>query len=305
MIGARSFLVALSVCNGVAASAPAAHADELVFGVFVPEAPFATNAERSAWAERFVADIAAHAKGAFTARAQVFARREDAAGFAGRVDVLIADGNFLADRSLEVLAHGSAAATVALYAAQGTSVADLKGKVVAFASAGTNDANFYANTALAGEVVASTFFGELRDTKDATSALGAVRAGSAAAAFAPMGHPGAAGLKLLAQGGTFAIAVVGVANPAKVEPVKDALLAALAESAGGALGTFTRGPGDAYARAKAARGSPRVLTTPAILAGGVDAKPIAPAIRLKSHGKLPAPAVDLGALARPILVEPP
>ena len=65
------------------------------------------------------------------------------------------------------------------------------------------------------------------------------------------------------------------------------------------------GGGDAFGAVRGLKGSPRVLTSPALLTGGVDAKPVAPPIRLRTRGTVPPPVVDGSALVRPTLEEPP
>jgi len=291
----------------LALGATRAQAQELVIGVYVPQAPFATNAERVAWADALASALATKSNGAFTARAQVFARKEDVGAFAGKVDLLVLDGLYAADRGAEVIGHVGGAPAVALYVASGAHVGELAGKDIAVPESGTGDVNFYANTALAGEIAPEPFFGEIRRTKDAAAALGAVKAGTASGAFAPLGHPAAAGLKVVAQGGSYPVAVLVIASKAKVEPVRAALTAALAGGAGGGggLGAVVPGGGDAYAAVRGLKGNPRVLTSPALLTGGVDAKPAAPPIRLRARGTVPAPEVDAAALVRPTLPEAP
>jgi hypothetical protein len=285
-------------------SATAAHAQELEIGVYLPQASFATNAERSAWADRFATDLNAKAAGAFTARAQVFARREDAMAFSSRVDLLVADGLFALERGGEVIAHASNTPSVGLYAADGSNVGALQQKAVACAEAGPAEILFYSNTALGGELAASQFFSDIRSLKDASATLAAVKSRAVEGGFAPVGHPATAGLKLLAQGGSYPVAVVMVTRKARVDPLREALLAAITQASGGALGSFVRGGGDAYARAAGARGAPRVLVAPAFLAGGADARPVAPPIRLKTRGQVPATNLERTTLAKPTLDEP-
>lgn len=285
-------------------SGSVASAQELRIGVFLPQASFATNAERSAWGERIAAELTAKAAGAFTARAQVFARREDAVAFTGRVDILIADGLFALERGGEVIAHATIAPPVGLYVAGGANVGELRQEAVACAEAGPAEIRFYSNTALGGELAASSFFSEVRSLKDASATLAAVKSRAVAGGFAPVGHPAAAGLKLVAQGGSYPVGVVMVTNKARVDPLREALLGALVQTSGGALGSFARGGSAAYQRARGARGEPRVLSAPPLLTGGSDARPAAPPIRLRTRGQVPP--VDLGGalLAKPELREP-
>ena len=299
----RTLLGAVLAGSAFLGVAGAARAEELTVGVFLPQASFATNAERSAWAERFVADLGERAGGAFTVKAQVFARREDAVAFSGRVDLLVSDGLFSLDRAGEVLAHATLSPGVALYAADAATVGELAGKAIAYAEAGPAELSFYSNTVLGGELVAAQFFGEIRTLKDASAALAAVKARTVQGAFAPVGHPASAGLKLVAQGGNYPLAVVTVVQRTKVEAVREALLLAIVQAPGGALGSFVQGPGRAFTQARAARGTPRVAASPAWLAGGVEVRPVAPPLRLKTRGRVPAVALAGTPLARPVLSE--
>jgi len=307
-MSSRRLITIITLVAAVAASADdavrAQAGPELTVGVFLPQASFATNAERGAWADRFASDVNARAAGAFTVRAQVFARREDAVAFSGRVDLLVSDGLYALERGAEVIAHATITPGVALYAADAATVADLQGKTIACAEAGPAELAFYSNTALGGELDAAGFFGEIRSLKDASAALAAVKARAVQGAFAPVGHPAAAGLKVLTQGGDYPVAVVAVLQKGRVDPVRDALVAAIAQTPAGPLGSFVQGPGDAYARARGARGAPRVASAPAFLAGGSDARPVAPPIRLRTRGKIPPPRLGAVPLAMPVLDEP-
>lgn len=302
----KSLVLSVAMATAALAAAPTVYAEELVIGVFLPQAPFATNAERATWADKLAADLAAKSGGAFTARAQVFARREDVGAFAGKVDLLVLDGLYAAERGGEVIGHVSGSPAVGLYVASGANVGELQGKDISLPEAGAGDINFYANTALAGEIPVETFFGAIKRAKDAAAALGAVKAGTASGAFAPVGHPAATGLKVVAQGGSYPVGVLVVANKAKVDAVRAALTSALAGGAGGGgLGAVVPGAGEAYQAARGLKGTPRVMTVPALLTGGVDAKPVAPPIRLRARGQMPAPAFDAQTLVQPTLPEPP
>ncbi len=302
----RPTLLHLTLASTLAlcATADAVSAQTLEIGVFLPQASFATNAERSAWADRFAADLTAKAAGAFTVRAQVFARKEDAQAFSGRVDLLVTDGLFALERGGEVIAHATIAPAVGLYGVDAANVGALQQKPIACAEAGPAELLFYSNTVLGGELSADKFFSELRALKDASAALAAVKARAVEGAFAPVGHPAAAGLKLLAQGGVYPVAVVMVTRKAQVDPLRDALVTALAQTPAGALGSFVAGPGDAYARARGLRGAPRVTSAPAFLAGGADARPVPPPIRLKTRGRVPPADLTRSPLSKPRLTEP-
>ncbi|MBK9129500.1 MAG: hypothetical protein IPM13_17195 [Phycisphaerales bacterium] len=108
---------------------------------------------------------------------------------------------------------------------------------------------------------------------------------------------------MLTQGGDYPVAVIAVLQKGRVDPVRDALVAAIAQTPAGPIGSFVQGPGDVYARARGARGAPRVDSAPAFLAGGSDARPVAP-IRLRTRGKIPPPKLGGVPLAMPVLAEP-
>lgn len=275
----------------IAAAPKKAQAEELTIGVFMPQAALATNADRAAWAERLAQHVMTATNGRVTARAEVFARRDDARAFSKRLDVLIADGLFAADLQAEVIAHLDAGPAVGLFAQQAASLLELSGKPVAYAAASDRDSSFYNNTALAGEVAGDRWFSEFRDAKDAGSALNMVRTGSVPAAFGPVGHPAATGLKLINEGGAFVTGVVVVINAARVNPLKDILLDALT-SATTTIGGFRRGGGDGFARLKASRGPLRALSAPAVLAENPEMRLQAPPIRLKARGRLPPASLE-------------
>lgn len=294
-----------SCLAGVMAATPARAQQELSLGVYLPQASFATNAERSAWAERLAADLTLKAGGAFSVRAQVFARREDAVAFSSRVDLLVADGLFALTLPGEALAHASSSPAVALFGLEVANVGALEGKVVGAAEVGTSEAAYYSNTALGGELAADRFFSELRPFKDSQTALNAVKSRSIAAAFAPADHPAAAGLTVLARGGSYPLAALVVMNPARVKPLETAIKAAVTGLAVGPLGTFAAGGGSALAQARTSRGSPRVLASPALLTGGASERPVAPPIRLQARSRPPGLDLAPAALTPATLTEPP
>jgi len=269
----------------------AASAEELTLGVFLPQAPLATNAERAAWAEQLARHIERESGGKLRIRTEVFARRDDAQTLSRRVDLVVADGLFAAEASGAILGHFSLNPKVGLFASGATNLRDLKGKAVAYAASGSQDGAFYSNTVLGGELVAATWFSELRDSKDAGSALNMVKTSAVPAAFAPVDHPAARGLTLLAEGGSFATGVLIAMNAARVEPHKDALLAAL-RTTQGALGPFTPGPGESFTRLKAARGPPKVLSAQPVLTDAAGGRLQAPPIRLNARGAVPRLVVE-------------
>lgn len=302
---------ALALALAALAPAPAARAEELALGVFLPQATFATNAERTEYAQKLAERLTAAVGGDTSFRARVFARRDDATAFlqARNVDVLVTDGLLLVDLAgADVVAHALGETSAALYGRDGVTVEGLAGKTVAVVEAGQDDANFFANAALAGELAPKRYFGDLRRSKDAAAAFGAVRASAADAAFGPEGHPAASGLVLLAKGGALPVAVaafpVGSRVPATARPT---IVAALTGGAGvgGGIKGWAGGAGDALGKARGlAAATPRVLTATPILAAGADeGKLTPPPIRLETSGELPKPVAPKGVSVAPELPE--
>lgn len=285
----------------VALSQPV-RAQELTLGVYLPQASFATNAERGAWADKLAADLGQRA--GVTIRAQVFGRREDAFSFAGRVDLLVVDGLFAMSSPGETLAHASAAPPLALYALDAKNVGALEGKVVGVTDAGAQDGRFYSNVALGGELEAARFFGELRPFKDAQTALSAVKSKAIAAAFAPADHPAAQGLTVVARAGAYPLAVILAPDAKKLAATAPRLASSLAGLSLGPLGTLSAGGGAALGQARAASGAPRGLTAPALVTGGTDQRPAAPPIRLRAKSRVPALELNAVPLAPPVLELP-
>lgn len=302
--------VALGLALGLLLLVPSARAEELALGVFLPQATFATNAERTEYAERLAERLTAAVGGGTTFRARVFARRDDATAFlqAQNVDVLVTDGLLLVDVSADVVAHALGTTPAALYGRTGVTVEGLAGKTVAVVEAGRDDANFFANAALAGELAPKQYFGELRRSKDAAAAFGAVHASAADAAFGPEGHPAAAGLVLLAAGGALPIGVCALPSKSRL-PVaaRPAVVAALTGGAGvgGGITGWAAGAGDTLTRARAqAATTPRVATaTPILAAKGGEDKLQPPPIRLETSGELPRPLPPKGVSVAPELPE--
>lgn len=290
---------ALLIALTMAGLAEPARAQELTLGVYLPQASFSTNAERSAWADKLAADLGQRA--GVTVRAQVFGRREDAVSFAGRVDLLVVDGLFAMSQPGEALAHASLAPALALYALDAKNVGALEGKVVGVSDAGGQDGRYYSNVALGGELDAGRFFGELRPFKDAQTALGAVKSKAVAAAFAPADHPAGQGLTVLARVGAYPLAVVLTADAKRLATTAPRLAAALTGLSVGPLGTLSAGGGSALAQARAATGAPRGLTAPALVTGGVDQRPAAPPIRLRGKSRVPPLELTAVPLAPPTL----
>jgi hypothetical protein len=278
-----------------------AHAVELSLGVFLPSAAFVTNAERSAWSDTLAKELNLRAQGAFTVRAQVFARKEDIKAFEGRLDLLVVDPLYGLESGLELVAHVPGV-PLGLYGLETRTVGSLERQAVGYAVIGQGELALYSNTVLGGELEAATFFGSMKPYKDVGSALTAVKSREVAAAFAPRGHPASNQLVLLAEGGVYPRAVVGVARP------RAALVPTLKRVFGGlpaqALGTFASGTSADLERIRARLGSPRVLNAPALL----TAPPVrlhAPPVRLEGRGKIPAIDTRGLPLATPTLPEAP
>lgn len=298
----RSVRLILSLLPVLAALSEGARAQELTLGVYLPQASFATNAERSAWADKLAADLGERA--GVTVRAQVFGRREDAVSFAGRVDLLVVDGLFAMTQPGEALAHASSAPALALYALDAKNVGGLEGKVVGVTDAGGQDGRYYSNVALGGELEAARFFGELRPFKDAQTALSAVKSRAIAGAFAPADHPAAQGLSVVARAGAYPLAVILAPDAKKLAATAPRLAGSLAGLSLGPLGTLSAGGGSALGQARAANGAPRGLSSPALVTGGADQRPAAPPIRLRAKTRVPPIELTAVPLAPPVLELP-
>src|SRR5690606_18825096 len=98
--------------------------------------------------------------GQLTFEARAFAKRSDLLTFlsAGKVDVLVTDGLFQIGRPGAVLAHavdaeGQEGPVAALYAAaEVANLMALRGKVVTVPEVGADNARYFINAALGGEV---------------------------------------------------------------------------------------------------------------------------------------------------------
>jgi len=292
------------------AAAGDASAEEIHLGVFLPQASFATNAERNDYAQRLAERLTSAAGGGVTFAARAFTRRSDLISFvnAGRVDVLVTDGLLLVDVRGEVIAHATREPAVALYGAPGATMVGLRGRVVAAAEVGADDGNFYANTALAGEVAPEQYFDQLRASGTTAAAFDAVRSRAADAAFGPDEHPAAEGLQVLARGGRMPIAAVAVLAPDRVGArIRGAIVGALEAGAGvaGGIPGWRGGAGTAIERARTlARTRPRVVTAQPLLTPAPEDRLTPPPLRLSTQAPPPAPSAPRGLVVAPTLAEP-
>ncbi len=285
-----------------------AAAQTVSVGVYLPQASFASNTERSAYADALARAMSQAAGGQLTFEARAFAKRADLLSFlaAGKVDVLVTDGLFQVGRTGVILAHavdgrGEEGPLAALYAAPDVAnLMSLRGKVLSVPEVGADNARYFINAALAGEVSGQGFFAEVRPAKDAEAALGAVKAQVTPAAFAPLDHPAAAGLRLVGQGGRIPLAVVVAPQGAALSaPIKDAVTQALLGGAGkgGGIAGWRAGTGKAFAAAaRAMQSAPLVERARPIVvpASAADVKP--PRARLEATGQLPRPSVGQAAI---------
>ncbi|MFT7583351.1 MAG: hypothetical protein ACI9MR_005038 [Myxococcota bacterium] len=300
-------LAVVALLAALSLPATAASAENLTLGVFVPQAQFSSNAARSAYAERLATRLSDALGPETTVTARAFARRADVLAFlrAKKVDLLLTDGLLAAGRKDTVLAHGLGGPAAALYASSGTSVVDLKGKTIAVAEVGSNDVRFYVNAALSGEVAPKRYFGKIRLSKDSAAALAAVKANVADGAFAPLGHPAAIGLSVVAKAGATPIAVLTLPRAERVsESARTAILGALSTGAGlgGGITGWRSGKGTGLSDAAASMSRrPRVLTTEPELVRSAQKRLAAPPIRLRPTGALPAAKPGQQNVVRPTL----
>ncbi len=281
--------------------APRAHAEELSLGVFLPSAAFVTNAERSAWSDTLARELTVRAQGAFTVRAQVFARKEDIKAFEGRIDLLVVDPLFGLESGLELIAH-IPGAPLGLYALESRTVASLEKEEVGYAAIGQGELALYSNTVLGGELEAETFFRGTKPYKDVGSALTSVKSREVAAAFAPIGHPASKQLVLLVEGGAYPRAVVAVSRSQTPRlPLLKRLFTGLDAQT---LGAFAAGPGADLELVRNRLGPPRVRSGPAILSAPPP-RLAPPPVRLEGRGKIPNLDTRGLPLATPTLPEAP
>ncbi|MCB9729870.1 MAG: hypothetical protein H6744_15530 [Deltaproteobacteria bacterium] len=283
-------------------------------GVFLPNAAFASNSERSLFAERAAAAIGREAGEDFTVVARAFARRSDLVKFlrARKLDLLIADPLFQVGNPGEVLAHavdanGQIGPAMTLYASAGTKgLAALKGKPVAVTSASGQDLRFFAATLLRGEVDPRRYFGAVREAKDASAAVGAVHTGAAAAAFAPAGLAAASGLQAVLSGAVLPLAVLvgDLRGPAGALPPELNAAAVRALTLGGGVGGGIAGwrPGGGGALEAAGQDRIAVSAERIILAPAGDDEVAPPRVRLEATTTIP-PVNVVGASLAPTLPE--
>lgn len=301
--------MAFLLCLGGATPALAAAPRTVTVGVFLPNTAFGSNTERSVFAERLAEAIGREAGAEYSVVGRAFARRADLAKFlkAKKLDLLVADPLFQLGGRGNVLAHavddnGQVGPAIALYAARGTSKLEaLRGKSVAVTSAGAADLRFYAATLLRGEVDPRTFFGDTREGKDASAAVGAVQTGAASAAFAPAGLAAAGGLEVLLKGSVLPLAVlVGDLGGAAGElPPELGAAAVRALTLGGGVGGGIRGWRSGDGGAMEAAGQDRIAVTAEkfILAPQADADVAPPRVRLEAETRVPPLSVKGVSLA--------
>ena len=91
-------------------------------GVFLPQANFADNSARGVYADAVAGAMTKASGGAITFRGTAFAKLSDLGAFlkANKIDILLADGVWLASRGGKIIAHavdgsGKASRPAALY----------------------------------------------------------------------------------------------------------------------------------------------------------------------------------------------
>ncbi|MEZ4265018.1 MAG: hypothetical protein R3F39_01475 [Myxococcota bacterium] len=315
MSGARHLMLALALCAFAAAPASAQSVRTVTVGVFLPNAAFSSNTERSVFAERVAEAIGREAGAEYSVVARAFARRADLVKFlkAKKLDLLVADPLFQVGGRGTVLAHavdenGQVGPAIALYAARGTGKLEaLRGKPIAVTSAGDADLRFYIATLLRGEVDPRSFFGDTRDAKDAGAAVGAVQTGAAGAAFAPAGLAAAGGLEVVLKGSVLPLAVLvgDLGGSAGDLPAELDVAAIRALTLGGGSGGGIRGwrAGDGGALEAARQDRIAVTSEKLLLAPQPDADVAPPRVRLEAETRVPPLSVKGVSLA-PTLPEP-
>ncbi len=192
------FLLSFSV-PAVFAQAPPAR---LRFGIYAPNAAFASNSERWSYINSVASTMQAALK--IPCTGQAFPSEGAFAGAAGNLDFAVVDGIYMARaggkyRALATSLYGGGSrAPWGLYARAGGNFASLKGKVLVMPTFGGNVG--FAEGMLGGEVNVSTWFASVRNTPDIMSAVQAVQTGGGDAVFAPAAIAG--GLNLIMSVGT-------------------------------------------------------------------------------------------------------
>lgn len=182
----------LLACLMLAALSGHARAEKTItVAIFAPNAPFESGTQRYAFINRLAQQITSVA--GVPAVGKAFARASDLESAIRRhtVDFAVIDGVYLAERGVpySVMAtattNGDTAPKWALFSGSYTKVADLQGKKLSIASAGSRDVDFVSNALFDGELSVHKFFSGRTTAPDIASAVASVTFHKADAVFAP------------------------------------------------------------------------------------------------------------------------
>jgi len=226
---------------------------KLRFGIYAPNAAFASNSERWSYIKSVEGVMSSTLKIPCTGSA--YAAEGAFQGATGALDFAIVDGIYLAKSGgkWRVLATslygGGSRAAWGLYAKSGGNFQSLKGKVLVMPSFGGNTS--FAEGMLGGEINVAQFFSTVKNVPDIAAAVSTVQTGGGDAVFAPSGL--AAGLNLVFSVGTVPNASFVLINskiPADIVAKVQAAIASVGAGAIGGMGPAAAG-GVAFGRSTA------------------------------------------------------
>jgi hypothetical protein len=239
----RIFLLTLLVFQFSAAAWGQTAPTKLRFGIYAPNASFASNSDRWSYIKNVASVMQSTLKIPCTGNA--YAAEGAFSGATGQLDFALVDGIYLArGGKFRVLATslygGGSRSPWGLYAKAGGNFQSLKGKVLVMPSFGGNTS--FAEGMLGGEINVTQFFSSVKNVPDIAAAVSAVQTGGGDAVFAPVGL--AAGLNLIFSVGTVPNASFVLVNskiPADIVAKVQAAIASVGSGAIGGMGPAAAG----------------------------------------------------------------
>ncbi len=217
---------------------------KLRFGIYAPNAAFASNSDRWSYIKSVEGVMSSTLKIPCTGTA--YAAEGAFQGASGSLDFAIVDGIYLAKSGgkWRVLATslygGGSRAPWGLYAKAGGNFQSLKGKVLVMPSFGGNTS--FAEGMLGGEINVTQFFSTVKNVPDIAAAVSTVQTGGGDAVFAPAGL--AAGLNLIFSVGTVpnaSFVLIDNKIPADIVARVQAAIASVGSGAIGGMGPAAAG----------------------------------------------------------------
>lgn len=248
----RLFILTLLVFQFAGAAWAQTPPAKLRFGIYAPNAAFASNSDRWSYIKSVENVMSSTLKIPCTGNA--YAAEGAFAGAAGQLDFAIVDGIYLArGNKWRVLATslygGGARAPWGLYAKAGGTFQSLKGKVLVMPTFGGNTS--FAEGMLGGEINVTQFFSAVKNVPDIAAAVSAVQTGGGDAVFAPTAM--AAGLNLVFSVGSVpnaSFVLINAKIPADIVAKVQAAIASVGSGAIGGMGPAAAG-GVAFGRSTA------------------------------------------------------